>query len=112
VTYTAQQIKDAFEDAFEADFEDEDNGQNESWGNVSYGDGSGKIKIDGTEVAYELVTRFGGEGQGDETWFVLKIGDQLFRMDGYYESDYGTDWDGDLYEVKSVVKEVTFYERA
>jgi hypothetical protein len=108
MTYTAQLIQAAFE----ADFDDEDNGQNESWLSVSDGDGSGKIQIYGTDVDYTPVTRFGGEGQGDEAWFVIQIGDQMFRMDGYYASDYGTDWDGDLYEVKPVVKEVTFYERA
>jgi hypothetical protein len=42
---------------------------------------------------------------------VLKFGDQFFRMDGYYSSGSGTDYDGDMYVVKPVERTVTFYER-
>jgi hypothetical protein len=61
-----------------------------------------------------LVTDFGGEGQGDGYWFVVKIVDgdveRLFRKDGYWQSYEGGEYDGDLREVKAVVKPVTFYE--
>ncbi len=35
---------------------------------------------------------------------------QLFRKDGWYQSHSGSEWDGDLYEVKPVERTVVFYE--
>ena len=57
-----------------------------------------------------MVKRHGGMGQGDSIWVVLRIGDQLFKKEGYYASHYGSDWDGDLTEVHEVQRLVTFYE--
>lgn len=62
----------------------------------------------------EVVEDEGGEGQGDEYWFVLKITDgesvRFFRMDGYYASYDGGYYDGELKEVHPVERVVTFYE--
>lgn len=58
----------------------------------------------------------GGEGGGEAAYQVLSLtaedgSKRFFRKEGYYASHYGTDWDGDLYEVEPVTKSVTFYEQ-
>lgn len=58
---------------------------------------------------------FGGEGQGDEYWFVIRVEndgdpDRYFRMDGWYASHEGGYYDGNLTEVKVVERVVAFYE--
>ncbi|UDL16815.1 hypothetical protein SEA_ATUIN_149 [Arthrobacter phage Atuin] len=42
----------------------------------------------------------GGEGDGEERWIVIKVGDQLFEYRGYYSSWDGTEWDDKLREVE------------
>lgn len=58
----------------------------------------------------EYVDSYGGEGQGDERWVVIRFGDRYFRKDGYYASYDGTTWDGDFREVKPTQKTITVYE--
>lgn len=64
----------------------------------------------------EFVESFGGEGMGDHAHVVYSVRPQnsddmqYFRIDGYYTSYDGTDWDGELYEVKLTTRTVTFYE--
>lgn len=50
----------------------------------------------------EYVDSYGGEGSGDEYWVVFKLGEQLFRVDGYYASYDGGELDGEPYEVTKV----------
>ena len=58
------------------------------------------------------VEDFGGEGQGDHAHVVVKLGDQYFKIDGYYSSWEGTDWSYDeWYEAKPVEKTVIEYEK-
>ena len=52
----------------------------------------------------EVVVGFGGEGQGDLRYVVLKVTFtdetvKYYRQEGYYSSYDGTDWDGDFTEV-------------
>lgn len=45
---------------------------------------------------------FGGEGQGEDYWMVLSVGDQLFRFAGYHDSWSGVSWEGaELEEVEA-----------
>lgn len=76
-----------------------------------------KLPFDGLETPFgraTLVEAFGGEGSGDQYWFVFKItnpGDErLFRRDGWYASYEGGEYDGPTEEVKPVVRPVTFFE--
>jgi hypothetical protein len=78
------------------------------WGELEYGEHS--IILRGKSVPVTHTESFGGEGQGEKRWVVVKIGDQLFKKDGYYASHYGTDWDGPFREVNQVEKTVTVYE--
>ncbi len=65
-----------------------------------------------------LETQFGGEGQGDNYYLVLKVVDILssdgtvryFKKLGWHASHDGSYLDGDLVEVKPVDRTVTFYE--
>lgn len=47
---------------------------------------------------YEI-DQHGGEGQGDELWKVVTIGDRYFRKSGYYASWDGGSYDGEFEEV-------------
>lgn len=50
-----------------------------------------------------LVDKYGGEGKGEEYWVVLSVGEQLFRVDGFYASWDGVTWeDPHLHEVEPV----------
>lgn len=60
-----------------------------------------------------LVEDFGGEGMGDTRYVVFSVGDQFFKVEGYYASWDGTTWDDPTpFEVKPVEKTVIEYERA
>lgn len=69
------------------------------------------VDIDG--VAYRCLYiegHEGGEGSYQcDTYKVVRIGEQYFRVDGHYQSYEGSDW-GRWYEVHGVVKPVTFWE--
>ncbi|QAU06538.1 hypothetical protein SEA_WILLIAMBOONE_17 [Gordonia phage WilliamBoone] len=61
-----------------------------------------------------LVDAHGGEGQGDDYWFVFSITDdagneRLFRRNGWYQSYEGGTYDGPTEEVKAVEKTITVF---
>jgi hypothetical protein len=56
----------------------------------------------------------GGEGEGTTYFYVFSIGDQLFRVDGYYASWDGVTYDDALYalsEVEAVETTVIRYNK-
>lgn len=61
------------------------------------------------------VVEFIDAGEGDysaDTRLVFSVGEQIFRVDGHYESWAGNDWEADdLYEVAPVQVYVTEYQR-
>lgn len=62
-----------------------------------------------------LESEYGGEGQGDEYWVVVKITGhdgsvRFFKKPGWYQSYSGGELDGDTYEVRPREKMVTVYE--
>lgn len=97
--YTKQEIENAMNDA-------------DGWSEFHYLSNGAleSMELRGEHVDAEKVASYGGEGYGDEIWVVLKVGDQLFRKEGFYASDYGSDWDGDCYEVRAVERPTTYYE--
>lgn len=110
--YTPDEIEEAL-DALSEDAEDNEEsefyGEN-MWGMIYDGDGPDTLSLRGEDIPLEHVARYGGEGQGDEFWVVIKLGDQLFKKDGWYASHDGGYLDGDLREVHVVERTVTFYE--
>jgi hypothetical protein len=89
-----------------------DTAVDEQWEALSDGYGPKTLTIRGEDVPVERLDGVPGrEGGGEDIWVVIKVGDQLFRKDGYYGSGYGEDWDGgEPTEVRPVEKTVTVYE--
>ncbi len=59
----------------------------------------------------EEVAQRGGEGEGEDWYSVqyFKEHDVYIRIDGYYNSYNGTDFDNDVYEVFPSEKTITVY---
>lgn len=62
-----------------------------------------------------VVENVGGEDQGSHAHLVFRVLPEdgpvrYFRVNGYYSSYDGTEWDGDLYEVFPRIKSITVYE--
>lgn len=108
--YTADEVEDAVENS---DSVDEYGDPRISWENLSYGDvpEGAVLNLRGEEVPVTRVDgKPGAEGGGEEIYVVIRVGSQLFKKEGWYQSHYGEDWDGDLREVHAVERLVTFYE--
>lgn len=67
------------------------------------------LSLRGETIPVEWVAEAGGMDKGSYAMHVFKVGDQLFRKEGFYQSHYGYDWDGDLTEVEAYEKTVTDY---
>lgn len=77
--------------------------------------GAGK-KVDGLGAVF-VESNYGGEGDGDQYWIVFRVElpdgrTRYVRVDGWYQSYSGGEYDGDPYEVFPVQRQVTFYEKA
>lgn len=111
---TTDQVKQEIIDWYSAKYGSDEDREYESFERAweefreyLYGNG-----IDLPSGRAKLVADFGGEGQGEELWVVFSLGDQLFRVDGYYASWDGSNWDGaEPYEVEPVPVVVTQYNR-
>lgn len=66
-------------------------------------EGIGKV-----ETVLEYERGYSGEDT-NTTIQVFKVGDRYFKMEGFYDSWNGTDWDGPFTEVKPVKVEYTEY---
>lgn len=117
--YTAEQVESAIGTALNLlyrtdDVEREDwRWEDLDWEEVNEQLGYGTDSTLTTNIGVvRHVASDGGEGQGDDIWFVVRVEDtdQLFKKSGYYASHYGTDWDGPFEEVKAVERTVVFYE--
>jgi hypothetical protein len=103
------------------------------WYNAEYGDRYGKDDSF-PSVFYEFLDAVGHSGkkpvfpsgpvrvvelqdagEGDysaDTHFVFSVGEQLFRIDGHYESWAGGEWEAEqMYEAEPVQVMVTQYQR-
>lgn len=101
------------EAAIEELFENPDGDVPTSWDEVKWeADGATvfHLTLDDVKVPVVKIEDRGGEGQGDEAWIVVRVGTQYFKVDGYYASHYGYDWDGGLEEVTPQPKTITVYE--
>lgn len=120
MTLTAQQVQDAIENPpvpitytyvnYKGDTVTAELEPSEFYGDW-YGENKTKtLPIDGVEYPVEFVDEFGGMDMGSTLWVVFKVGDQLFKKNGWYASHDGSYWDGSVDEVKPVQKTVTVFE--
>lgn len=94
--FTAQQVYQAIQsDGYETDFFNEV--------------GSSGWNVPGLGNVIGVDREGGYEGGGEYMSVVFKVGDQLFRMTGSYNSWNASEWDGDLEEVESYQELVTKY---
>ena len=94
----------------------------DSWDAWEEMDGRDPIPVPNLGLV-SIAESFGGEGQGDQYYLVFRVelapvdengfrDVKYFRVDGYYSSYAGGEYDGPLYEVQPVERLVTFYEKA
>lgn len=93
----------------------------ESWWEWADAEEYDYVVVPGLGVVSAVEFDTGGEGHGENTYMVFKVEPTtetdgvnetyFYRIDGYYSSYGGSDWDGNLYEVTPVQRMVTFYEK-
>jgi len=110
--FTAEEVAEKVNE-----FDDEQRVSQEYWEGTyeelkNYGwSSSGKNAIEVPGLGeLEYVDEYGGEGKGDDYWVVFKIGEQYFRVDGWYASYDGGELDGEPYEVSPKEQTITTYE--
>ncbi len=82
---------------------------NISWDNIGYNDVDwGSLNIGDVE----LVDEYGGENKGSEYYkiYYFKEHNVYLKIEGYYSSYSGTEFDSPPFEVKPVTKQVIVYE--
>lgn len=105
--FTVEELGEKLAELFEKGDNDADSPWCETWHSFEYlKDDEGNIEGFGKA---EFVESYGGEGMGDERWIVFKVGDRMFRKNGYYSSWDGSSWDGELEEVEPREVTVTQY---
>lgn len=113
MTLNAKDVEAALDARFEGEIEDES--CLESWDELAWAvkDEKGEtLTVNGEKYPLTVVEEdTGGEGHGEYVFVVIRVGDQLFRKEGYYASHYGTDWDGTFEEVEAFQKKVTDYRK-
>lgn len=81
-----------------------------------YGIKSSYCDLELQNMTIEQVQRYGGEGQGEQYYYVYKITDTrtdefaYIKYAGYYDSWNDTDWFGECILVTPVEKTITVYE--
>lgn len=101
MTVTASKVEQAFK-----------NNDDIYWGDFAWYLSSGRLQalnIDGVEYPVEFVDSYTGS-EGDwsaETYVIFKVDGKTFKKTGHYQSHYGDDWDGPVYEAVPVEKVVT-----
>lgn len=109
MSFTAKQV----EEALKVEAESGNGWYSDPFQGLAYEDSDiENIVLDGETYPVEVVeTDPGGEGHGEYVYFILKVGEQTFKKEGYYASHHGTDWDGDFFEVESREVTVTKFVR-
>lgn len=83
------------------------------WSETAYDlkDKTVNIIINGQEVPVTCVEKLGGMDEGTNANVTFRVGEQYFTKVGWYQSHYGYEYDGDFIEVEPRTKTVTYYER-
>lgn len=76
-------------------------------------DGTPKtITIDGKTVEVVCVQWLGGMDEGSTANITIRVGDQFFTKEGWYQSHYGYEYDGDFYETQPRARTVIDYVKS
>ena len=67
-----------------------------------------QLIVDGEPTTVTCVQQLGGMDKGTTADVTFKVGDQFFTKEGWYQSHYGYEYDGDFYE--SFPTEVVTYK--
>jgi hypothetical protein len=71
-----------------------------------------KVELDGLGEVTLVDSKPGQEGGGEDIWIVFHVGNQLFKLTGWYGSWDGSNWDeGDVFEVVAEEKIVVVYNK-
>jgi hypothetical protein len=118
MTLLAQKIQREIIDWFnntESDYHDEEDGPVEYLSSaidgfadaVEYNKGGVQL-ASGTA---KFIKQKGGEGEGEKYYIIFSVGDATFKVDGYYSSWEGANWDSaEVIEVEPVEVLVTKYK--
>jgi hypothetical protein len=108
MSWTIKELEEAIEKWHEDHEEEESsNAFDDLYYTLDYANEGESLKLMGEPVS--LVEQFGGEGQGDEWWVIIKVGERLFRINGWYASYNGRE-STDIEEVKPVEYTATRYD--
>lgn len=70
------------------------------------------VELDGFGAVTLVDSKPGFEGGGEDIWIVFLVGDQLFKLTGWYGSWDGSNWEeGDVFEVVAEEKVVVVYNK-
>lgn len=126
MSYTIEDLDEAIEEgAFLEDAEGEGWGAliEELWEVGTYNKATGEWEYANDKTvtipgigAVSKVEEFGGEGQGDDYWVVVKVVDEsgeerLFRRNGWYASYDGGYYEGPTDEVVEAQQVITVYNK-
>lgn len=104
---TKEQVERTADENYKGDYSDGLTGLADTlWGDQN---DSIEYEVEGLPTI-RFVDAGGAEGDGAQKWVVFSVGDQMFRMTGYYSSWDSDEWDGDLEEVRPKQVQVTQYE--
>jgi hypothetical protein len=79
-----------------------------AWGEAQHYDGR-NLPINGVDYTFEYVdSDYGDYDYSSQMWVVFKVDGQAYRKTGFYQSHYGSEWDGRLEKVTP--REVTKIE--
>lgn len=83
------------------------------WSELAYDLRSSKdsISLRGEPVEITCVQQLGGMDKGTNANVTFKVGDQFFTKEGWYQSHYGYEYDGDFYESFPTEKITYTYRR-
>ena len=83
------------------------------WDSWAERDTDTPVDVEGLGMV-SVVTSYGGEGQGDDYYMIFYVDagewEQHYKLDGYYSSYDGGEYQGPLCKTYPVVREVTFWE--
>lgn len=104
MTFTTSEVTDAIEEFGLQEFVE---AVTENWGGSDQ-----KADLPDLGEATYVDSKLGEEGGGEDIWFVFKLDEVFYMVNGYYTSFDGSNWeDSSVQVVVPKQKTITVYER-